>query len=212
VCVLTLLLGIAPLLRAADSTEPPKKEPAPRNPRADGLITAIDADKRTIEVQVTKDKKMTIAVGDEVRLRKDDADIKFGDLAVGNFVVFSYRIEGDKTLVRSITVHDKQPYDHDGTVVSVNKETNCIEVQTGKTATNVYHCSEKTKISKGEKTIELADIAAGNYVKIRFTKDGNDRKNALRVTVFDKKPEKAEDDGHEEKAPESGEKESGEKN
>lgn len=198
VCVLTLLLGPAPNLSAADSA--PKKEdkkeekkddakPA-RNPRVDGPITAIDAEKKTIVVEVKKDEKMTIAIGDDVRLRKEGEDIKFGDLKVGNFVQFSYRMENDKPVVRSMVVHDKQPFDHDGTVVSVNKDAKSIEVQTGVRAKNVYHCSDKTKITKDEKEIPLADIAAGNYVKVRFTKEGEDKKNAVRITVFDKKPEK----------------------
>jgi hypothetical protein len=205
VCVLTLLLGLAPSLRAADSADAPKaaapdKPKAPRNPRVDGPITAIDAAKKTITVEVKKDEKMTLAIGDDVRLRKNDADIQFGDLAIGNFVQFSYRMEDEKPMVRAMIVHDKQPFDHDGTVVSINKEAKSIEVQTGVRAKNVYHCGDKTQITKDEKPIALSDIAAGNYVKIRFTKEGEDKKNATRVTVFDKKPEKGGDDKGEDDA------------
>jgi hypothetical protein len=211
VCVLTLLLGITPYLRAADSAEPPKKdekkeEKVPRNPRVDGLIIAIDAEKKTITVEVKKDEKMTIAIGADVRLRKGDAEIKFGDLAVGNFVQFSYRMENEKPVVRSMIVHDKQPFDHDGTVVSINKESSSIEVQTGVRAKNVYHCGDKTQIMKEGKPIALSDIAAGNYVKIRFTKEGEDKKNAVRITVFDKKPEKAKDEEDAKDMPKDGEK------
>ncbi|GEM_PF-3446342 len=198
-CVLTLLLGLAPHLRAADAESPKKEDTAApktqRNPRVDGPITAIDAANKTIEVEVKKDEKMTIAIGDDVRLRKGDAEIKFGDLAVGNFVQFSYRKEGDKPIVRAMIVHDKQPFDHDGTVLSVNKDAKSIEVQTGTRAKNVYLCGDQTKIMKNEKPIMLSDIAAGNYVKVRFTKEGEDKKNATRITVFDKKPEKDSDKG-----------------
>jgi ribosomal 50S subunit-recycling heat shock protein len=106
--LLACLAGaVITIARAADEPKPAAK---PSINIAAGTVVKIDAEKKTFEIKVADEKTQTFSVGEQTRFTKDDKEMQFSDLAVGNYLRFTFRQNADSTATASrVFVSEKAP-------------------------------------------------------------------------------------------------------
>jgi hypothetical protein len=109
---MTLLLLAYFTLAVVVSAQAQESKPAPKPAIniAAGTVVKIDAEKKTFEIKVADEKTQTFSVGEHTRFTKDDKEFQFADLAVGNYLRFTYRQNADGTATASrVFVSEKAP-------------------------------------------------------------------------------------------------------
>jgi|GEM_PF-3324434 len=101
-----LALSLATLTHAQE----PKPAPKPAINIAAGTVVKIDAEKKTFEIKGADEKTQGFAVNDQTRFTKDDKEFQFADLALGNYLRFTFgqSAEGTPT-ARRVFVSEKAP-------------------------------------------------------------------------------------------------------
>jgi hypothetical protein len=110
---LTIIAGcaglalLAPVARAEEGQ--PQQNKSLLNIAA-GVVTKIDRDKKTFEIKATDEKILVLAVGEKTKFSKDDKDITLADLAVGNYLLFTFKANDDGSAIAGrVFVREKAP-------------------------------------------------------------------------------------------------------
>lgn len=101
---------IALALASSANAQEPRQTPKPAINIAAGTVVKIDAEKKSFEIKVSDEKTLTFFVGDQTRFTKDDKEFQFTDLAIGNYLRFTYRQNPDGNAMASrVFVSEKAP-------------------------------------------------------------------------------------------------------
>jgi hypothetical protein len=109
-CIAAVLLAPVALVRAEEAAATKEEAVAKVNVRYDkGPIKAVDAEKKTVDVQTGKQTVHTFMVTPETKFVKDDKEAALSDVVVGKFAKISWIKDGENKLLKKITVLDKDP-------------------------------------------------------------------------------------------------------
>jgi hypothetical protein len=100
------------LITAAFSAgaDDPKPDAKPSINIAAGTVSKINAEKKSFEIKMADDKTQEYLVGEQTRFTKDDKELQFADLAVGNYLRFTFSQNADGSLTaRRVFVSEKAP-------------------------------------------------------------------------------------------------------
>src|SRR6266853_1364174 len=152
----------------------------------EGTVDAIDGAVLTVAGR-------KVAVTDATKIRKDDAAAVFADLVLGTPVEVEGTLNADGSVTASeISVEDRNDVDRVafvGTLTQINGNTLTV----GGLTVNV---SSTTAIVKGDTTLTLADLMAGDRLLVRGAVQADKSINATRIRVLQREGER--EDEHEE--------------